>query len=58
MTYIVYTWTSTLLLLKITGEIDWSWWSIFIFLIIYEGLGFINGFLRGFIKEHDKNKKE
>jgi hypothetical protein len=57
MAHIIYTWTATLLLLKITGELDWSWWSIFIVLIIYEGLGFINGFLRGFIKEHDTTNK-
>ena len=58
MTYIIYTWTATLLLLKMTGELDWAWWSIFIALIIYEGLGFINGFLRAFIKERDKTSKE
>lgn len=43
---IVYTYTSTLVLLKLVNEIDWSWWYIFSAVIIYETLGFIHGFVK------------
>ena len=43
---VVYTFTLTLVMLKASGELSWSWWVVFSALIIYEGLGFIFGFIR------------
>jgi hypothetical protein len=47
-TRLVYALTGLLVLLKLTEEISWSWWAVFSALLIYEGLGFIYGFMSAF----------
>ena len=41
----IYTLTTTLVVLKLLNEIDWSWWTILSALLIYEVIGFIVGFI-------------
>jgi len=41
----IYSSTATLAVLKLLNEIEWSWWAILSVLLIYEGIGFIVGFI-------------
>lgn len=45
LSVVIYTLTATLIALKLLNEVGWSWWAILSALLIYEGIGFIAGFI-------------
>ena len=49
-TVIVYLATILLVFLKLTDNLEWNWLGVLAPLIVWEGFGFVIGFLRGLDK--------
>lgn len=50
ITVLIYLLTVFFIILKLTDSVDWSWFAVIAPVLIWEGFGFIIGFLRGLAK--------